>query len=61
MKTTIDLNLFKHNLLDDLKEFETFYKQNQKKSIEESNGENWPDQMGEGDWYEQFLCYLNSK
>ena len=57
----MDLKTFKHNLLDDLKEFEDFYLDNKNKAIKENNGENWPDELAEGDWYEQFLCYLNSR
>ena len=55
MPKEISLKEFTDLLRKDVDQFESWYKTEQAKVPE-----HWPEQMGEGDWFEQFLLFMTS-
>ena len=51
----MNLKQFKHEMLDDFDRFEKFWLENQK-----TNKEHFPEEMGDGDWFDQFMSFISS-
>ena len=52
----MNLQEFKKTIEDDLSSFEQFWKDEGEKEPK-----NFPEELKEGDWFEQFLMFISSK